>query len=122
MSPIESFDVLTVKHTRQRRNCFELGADEIEQRWIEHPGAQRGLIRVVREDVPCRESEIVESRQGNEVANARCALLGALAETNRAELRERADRLSNTLTDLLDSGDEGAAYSPQADEQDGQFP
>ena len=84
---------------------------------LEDSGTQRRLVGVVGENVPRAKRQIVERRQRNEVANARRALLGTLAQPDGAELRQGTDRLADALLDQLDAGNECAADRPQADQQ-----
>ena len=57
----------------------------------------------------------------DEVLDLRRAVLGALAEPDRAHLRERADRLRQALADREDAGNGGGGDGAQADEQDAEF-
>ena len=50
------------------------------------------------------------------------ARVGALAQTDRAHLRKRTNRLRNPLADRDDAGDERGADGPEADEHDSEFP
>ena len=61
---------------------FEVAAD------VEHTGARGSGVRVVGEEVPRAEDDVVERGDGYEVADHRCALVGAFAEPDRRHLRQ----------------------------------
>src|SRR4051812_28505038 len=59
----------------------------------EHLGVARRGVRVVMKQIPAAEYQIVQLRERHEVADQRCTRVGAFAEADVAELRERSDRL-----------------------------
>ena len=86
-----------------------------------HAGGPRRRVAVVLEDVPAAEHEIVERRQRHDVADLRRASFGPLAETDRAHLRQRADRLGESLANGEHAGDRRRADGAEADEQDAEL-
>ena len=65
----------------------------------------------------------MSSRLGerNEFVDLRRAVVGPLAEADRAHLRERSNRLGEAFADGDDAGDRGGADGAEADEQDAQL-
>ena len=80
-----------------------------------------GLVGVVAVDVPSRELELVQAGQGHELADARRAVVGPLAETDGPHLGEAADRPREPLADGLHARDEGRRHRAHAREQDAQL-
>ena len=119
---VEALHVAAVEHRRHRADLLELGADLIEQRRLEHAGRLRRLVGVVFEDVPTAEHDVVERGERNEVLDERRPAVGALAEADRAHLRQRADRLGQTAADSENAGDGRRADGAHPDEKNAQFP
>ena len=82
-------------------------------RVLEHAGYTGRGVAVFFEDVPAAEHDVVQARERQELVDLRRAAFGALAETNRAHLRERADRLGQTLADGHHAGNRGGADRPE---------
>ncbi len=82
---------------------------------LEHAGAGGGDVGVVGEHVPRAPDDVVERGERHEVLDQRAALVGALAEADRAHLRQAADRLAHAPLDQLHAGDEGGGDGPEAD-------
>ena len=82
------------------------------------PHFDGGLVGVVGEGVPGAEDDVVEVGQRHEVLDQRHAVVGALAEADRAHLGQRADGLAGAAPGVLDAGDEGRRDGAEADEQD----
>ena len=59
---------------------------------VEDAGLDCGFVGGVGDRVPGAEDQLVETRQRHEVADERGAVIGALAEADRAHLRQRPDR------------------------------
>ena len=55
---------------------------------VEHTGAAGRGVGVVRVRIPRAEHDLVETRERNEVLDARHVVVGALADADRAQLRE----------------------------------
>ena len=60
--------------------------------------------------------------RSNELADARRAAVGALAEANRAELGQRSNGRRKLLADGVHAGNDGRADSAEPDEQNAEFP
>ena len=118
---VEPLDVALVEHRRHRLDGLELASHLVEQRRLEHAGRPRRRVAVLLEDVPAAEHDVVEAGERDELVDLRRAVLGALAEPNRAHLRQRADRLGQPLADGHDAGDGGGADGAEADEQDAEL-
>ena len=88
---------------------------------FEHAGRLRRLVAVVLEDVPAAEHELVEPGERHEVTDGRRPAFGALAEPDRAHLRERADGLGEALADRHDAGDGRRADGAETDEQNAEL-
>ncbi len=114
---VEPLHVAPIEHRRHRRDCLELGADLIEQRLLQHAGGLRRFVRVVLEDVPAAEHDVVERGERHEVLDERRATFGALAEANGSHLRQRADRLGEAASHGQHPGDRGRADGAHPDEQ-----
>jgi hypothetical protein len=54
----------------------------------QHLGAARGGVRVIREEVPAAEHEILHCRERHELVDEWLAIVGALAEADAPHLRE----------------------------------
>ncbi len=100
--------------SRKGRICFELVA-------VEDLGSLGGVVEVAAEDVPAGEDEVVEVGEGNEVLDERGASVGALAETDGAHLRGRADGFGEATADSFYAGDEGCSYGSHAGDHDAKF-
>jgi hypothetical protein len=121
VGPVEVLDVGLLEHGRHRLDRLELGLERIEVLGVEHAGADRGLVGVVREDVPAAEHDIVERRQRDVVLDRRRVVVGALADPDVTELGQRADRLADPAADRLHAGDEGGRDRAHAGEQDAEL-
>ena len=84
---------------------------------VEHAGAGGGDVGVVGEHVPRAPHDVLERGERHEVLDQRAAVLGALAEPDRAHLREAADRQAHAALDELDAGDEGGGDRAEADRE-----
>ena len=118
---VEALHVPLIEHRRPGTNLFELGPDLLEQRRLDDAGRPRGGVAVVFENVPAAEHEIVEAGERHDLADFRRAAFGALAETDGAHLRQRADRFGDSLANGEDAGDRRGADGAEADEQHAQL-
>jgi hypothetical protein len=75
-----------------RLDLRELVLRLVEVARLEHVGALGCFVSIIRKQIPAREDEIIQARERHELVDLRHAVLGALAEADRAHLRERADR------------------------------
>jgi hypothetical protein len=113
---VELLDVRRVERRRHRLDRAQRVGDRLQMpRDVEHAGLHGGDVRVVRERVPRPEDDVVERRERHEVADQRDPVLGALAESDRAHLRQRAHRFGHAAADQLDAGDEGGRHRPEPD-------
>jgi hypothetical protein len=78
-------------------------ANEIEM-FARHISMTRRFIRVLVEDVPRTEDDVGERREAEKGADARRSGFGAYAEADRAELRERSDRLGQAAARQENAG------------------
>ena len=117
----QALDVALIEHRRHRLDRLELGADRIEQRALEHAGRAGRGVAVFFENVPAAEHDVVELRERHELVDLRGAVLGALAEADRAHLRERSNGFREALADGDHAGDGGGADGAEADEENAQL-
>jgi hypothetical protein len=103
----EAFHVVLVEDRLHRLHALEERAHLLEERGLENAGVHRGFVRVVLEDVPSAEDEVVEPGERNEILDQGRAVVGALAEPDRPHLREGAERLRVAAPDRLDPRVEG---------------
>jgi hypothetical protein len=82
----QALDVLGEEHRRHRPDRTQLVLHGVEVIAREHIGGARGGIRVVREQVPAAEHELVELRQRHELADERLTLLVASAQADSTQL------------------------------------
>ena len=118
---VEPLHVSLIEHGGPRFDGLELRLDLIEQARLEHAGRARSLIAVVVEDIPAAELDMVEVDERHHFVDLRRAPFGALAEPNGAHLRERSDRLGESLADGQHARNRGGADGPKAHEKDTQF-
>src|SRR3978361_1722800 len=78
-------------------------------------------IRVVRENVPCAEFEIVERRQRQELANVRYMTFRPFSEPDRTELCKRADRLCEAFSREQHAGDHRRRDGAEAGKKHAEF-
>src|ERR1700722_7737160 len=83
-------DVMLIERGLHRLDSLQEFLDLIEVFRFQNTGFGGGLIGVVGENIPAAEDDVVEFGEGDELVNFRRAALGAFAEANGAELRERA--------------------------------
>ena len=87
----------------------------------EHGGVGGGFVGGIGEKVPAAEDQIFERGERDEILDRRGAILGALAEANGAQLRDRADRLRAVVANQVHAGHEGGGHGAHADGQDAEF-
>ena len=75
----------------------------------------------VEMEAEATEDEVVDGREGDELRDAGRPVVRALAEPDRAHLRERPDRQAQAGLHGLDPGDERGGDGAQAGEQDSQL-
>ena len=81
VGPVELLDVRLLEHGGHRLDRLELGLERLEVLvLVEHAGAHGGLVRVVREDVPAAEHDVVELGERDVVLDRRRVVVGALAD------------------------------------------
>src|SRR5262249_18398201 len=119
---VEPLHVTAIEYRRPRANGFELWTNLFEQRRFEDAGSLRRLVRVVFEDVPAAEHDIVERRERHEILDRRRSSFRALAETHGAHLREGTDRLRQPAPHCQHTSDRGRADRTHPDEHNTQFP
>ncbi len=109
--------VVLIENCIHRMKFFQRLAHLLQEPTIEHRGVERGVVGAVLVNVPAAEFEILELRERHEILDQRRAALGALAETNRRELRQRSDRRAEAALNRLDSRDERSADRADAGKQ-----
>jgi hypothetical protein len=119
---VESLHVVGREHRGHRLHRRERLLQPLEERRLEDAGVAGGLVRVIGEDVPRAEANVVERRERHELLDERRPAFRALAEPDGAHLRERPDRLREPSTHRLDSGDEGGADGAEPGEENGELP
>ena len=81
------------------------------------PARCGGDVGVVREGVPRAEDEVVQRSDRDELADQRRAVIGALAEADRAHQCKRPDRRRHPALDQFDAGDERRRHGAETDRQ-----
>jgi hypothetical protein len=122
VGPVEALHIRLLEHGGHRLDRLELLLDRIEVLRLEHAGALRSLVRVLGEDVPAAEDDVVELRERDVLADRRRPFVGALADADMSELGERADRLADPFADRLDARDEGCGDRAHTRKQNAQLP
>ena len=117
----ETLDVVLIEDSRYGLDGLEEGADLFELVAVEDLGGLGCVVEVAAEDVPSGEDEVVEVGDGDEVLNERRASVGALAETDGAHLRGRADGFGEATADRFYARDEGCCYGSHAGDHDAKF-
>jgi hypothetical protein len=118
---VQLLDVRLLEHRGHRRDRLELGTQLIEQPRVEHARLHRRLVRVLREDVPAAEHDVVEPCERHVVLDRGRLALGALADANVTELGQRADRLAEPAADRLHARDERGRDRAHAGQQDAEL-
>jgi hypothetical protein len=110
----EPDDVALFEDRRERPHALELVADRVQVLLLQNPRERRGLVAVVGEDVPAAEDQVAHPRERHEVLYLCDAVLGALAQADGPELRQRPDRLGEALFHQLDAGDKRRRHRSHA--------
>ena len=119
---VEPLDVTSIEHRRPRLDRLQLRLDLFEQRRFEHAGGLRRFVRILLENIPAAEHDIIERRKRHEILDERRAAFGPLPEPDRAHLRQRADWLGEPAPHGEHAGDRRRADGAHANEQNAQFP
>ncbi len=117
----ELLDVFLIEHRRHR---LDRRQEVLQRRQVllrQHPGLGRRHERVVGEQIPAAEHDVVELRERNELTDERRARISPLAQPDRAHLGQRADRLGRAAPDRLDPGHEGGRDRAHAGGQDAEL-
>ena len=115
---VETLHVALIEHRRHRLDGLELGLDLIEQRRLEHagrPAPPRRQLSSKMSQPPKTMSSSAAS--GTKSADQRRPAFGALAEADRAHLRERADGLGQPFAYCKNAGNRRGADRAEADEK-----
>ena len=116
---VEALHVLGIERGRHRPHRPQHVGHRLEvPARLEHAGANRRRVGVVGERVPRAEHEVVEGRERHRVTDERRAVVGALAEPDRAHLRERPDRLGHPPPRQLDACHQRARDRAEPDGED----
>ena len=81
------------------------------------PARDGSDVGVVGEHVPRAPDDVLECGERHEVLDQRAAVLGALAQADRAHLRQAADRQAHAPFDQLDAGDQGGRHRTEPDRE-----
>jgi hypothetical protein len=114
---VQTLHVVLIEDGFHRLDLLQRRLEFREQFFFEHARVHRRVVGGIGEDVPRAEDEIVQPRERDEILDRGRAILGALAETDRAHLRQAADRLGQSHLDCFDTRDERRAHRSEADEQ-----
>ena len=117
---VQLLHVLAVKRRLHRLNAREKRLHVRQMLGVEHARLCRRLVSVVLENVPAAEDEIFRVRQRHKFFDQRRAPFRALAQADRAHLRQRADRTRFVSADQLDSRHECSADGAHSGGQDAQ--
>ena len=111
---IQPLDVIPVEGGFHGLNGPEkfLGPHEVFRR--EHGGVGGGFISGVGKEIPAAKGEIVERGERDKLLDQRGTVLGALAQTDGAELRHGSDRLRAVRTNEVHAGHEGGGHGPHS--------
>jgi hypothetical protein len=113
---------LRVEDGAHRLHCLELVLHRQKVSLAEHPCMLGGGVRVVREEIPPTELELIEPSERGKVANLDAAVaLGGVRETNGSELREGSDRGSEAATDERDPRYRRCGDRTDTGQQDGEL-
>ena len=112
---------LLIERSGHRLNRLKKRAHLLELVAIEHGRSLRGVVQIAAEDVPSREDKIIERSERNEVLHQRRAIVRALAKTDGAHLRQRAERLCIAATDRFHAGDQRGRNRAHAGDHDAKF-
>ena len=118
---VDAANVFMVEDGLHRLDGLQRLFDLLEEVLIEHLGVGRGLVGRVFINVPAAEDEIVQAGQWHEVLDIRAASVGALAEADGGELRERTDGQAEPALHGLHTRDEGSGNSADTGNQNSQF-
>jgi len=114
--------VFAVERRLHRADAAQRVGDRLDvARALEHAGALRGNVRVIRERIPRAPLDVFQLGEWYKVLDQRRAVVGALTETDGAHLRERTNRRSHAALGELDSGDERARHRTEADGEHTEF-
>src|SRR5262249_48567626 len=114
---VEPFDVSLVKDRGPRTDFLEFRPHLLEQRGLDDAGGARRGVAVVRKNVPSPKHEIVRRRQRDDLGNLGRASLCPLAETDRAHLGQRSDRLGEPFSNCEHAGNRRSTDGTQTNEQ-----
>ena len=115
--PVQPLHVALIEYRGHGLDGLELGLDLVEQRRLEHAGRPRGLVGVLFEDIPAAEDDVVQIDQRNRLVDFWRSAFGALAETDRAHLRERSDGIGQTFPHGQNTGDGRGADRAETDQK-----
>src|SRR5262249_15186197 len=118
---VQALHVLGGKNRGLRYHSLELASHRVEVMALEHLRLRRRLVRVVREKIPRAKLEGGEFRERNEVRDLRHAALGALAEPDRSELRQRSNGEGFVLSSEQAAGDECCGDGTETRQKDGEL-
>ncbi len=119
---VELANVVAIEHRLHRLDRFEIFANLIQKRRLEHTGVACGRVAVFREHVPATAHDVVDVGERHEVRDARCPFVGAFPESDRAHLRQRTDRLGEAAPRGGHTGDERSGDGAESREQDSELP
>ena len=111
---IQPLHIVLVKDRRHRLDRFQKRLDLRQVIVIQHLRVGCRLIDVVLKNIPAGKDHIIQTGKWNKVPDQRRITIRALAQPNRAHLRQRTDRLRQSLANRLNTGDQCGGHSAHA--------
>src|SRR5258708_22585890 len=84
----------------------------------QHTGLRSGLVSVILEKIPAGENQIVKIGQGDKLLNFWRMVIGALAEADGTELRQRTNRRRLAFANQLHAGHKCRGHRSHSRQQD----
>ena len=119
---VDALHVVAVEDRGHGLDLLERAAQAFDQRLVENAGMESGFVAVLFENVPAAELQIFDLGERNEVLDFRRVVVGALAEADRIQLRDGADRLRHAQFDGFNAGDKCRGDGAHARDQNAKFP
>src|SRR6202035_4675920 len=113
-------DVMLIESGLHRFDGLQEFLDLVEVFGLQDARLGGGLIRVIGENIPAAENNVVEFGEGHELTNLWRAAFGAFAKANGAQLRERADRRGFAAANQFNSCHKRGAYGSHSRREDAQ--
>jgi hypothetical protein len=112
MRAVQPLHIVLIEDRRHRLDRFQKRLDLRQMIVVQHLGMSRRLVNVVVKNIPAGKDNIVQARQRHKVLDQRRIAIRALAQPNRAHLRQRTDRLRQSLANRLNPAINVVATAP----------